>query len=480
MDMMRWIDENQPLFTRLSDQIWSFAELGYREVKSARLLADTLQQAGFRVERGVAGIPTAFVGNYGAGAPVIAILGEYDALPGLSQQVEPQKQPVIEGGNGHGCGHNLLGVGALAAAMALKEAIEAGDAIGTVRYYGCPAEENGTGKAFMARAGLFDDVDVALTWHPSMLNGSFTLNLLANLSVKFKFYGQAAHAAADPHNGRSALDAVELMNVGVNYLREHIITDARVHYVISNGGGPAPNVVPAFAESLYLIRAPRPDQLQSIYERVLDVARGAALMTGTQMKAEVLMGCANMLLNDVIESVLMEKMNSITPPTFSKAEKQFAQQIGESFTGGPGDGDAYARLLGPAARVLAGMRPGMLFEGTVPAFNKNVTMPGSSDVGDVSWVTPTGQIMTACNAMGTPGHSWQAVAQNGMSIGHKGMLYASKVLAASGLAFFQDAQLVEKARAEFTERRKGVPLVHLIPEDVAPAIPKEVLDGLPA
>ena len=260
MDVIQWINEQSDLFINLSDQVWTFAETGYKETKSAETLATALEDAGFSLERGIADIPTAFVGSYGSQKPIIAILGEFDALPGLSQDVVPEKKPIEEGGNGHGCGHNLLGTGALAAAMAVKEAIAAGDVQGTIRYYGCPAEENGSGKAFMARAGLFDDVDLSLTWHPGSFNGSISVNMLSNIKVKFKFHGQASHAAADPHNGRSALDAVELMNVGVNYLREHIIPEARMHYVILNGGGIAPNVVPPFAKSLYMIRAPRPDQ----------------------------------------------------------------------------------------------------------------------------------------------------------------------------------------------------------------------------
>ncbi len=472
MNTTAWIQDHQSFFAGLSDRIWSFAETGYREKNSAKLLADTLREAGFVVECGVAEIPTAFVASYGAGKPVIALLGEYDALPGLSQQTVPGRQPVVDGGNGHGCGHNLLGVGSLAAAMAVKEAIAAGEVTGTVRYYGCPAEENGSGKAFMARAGLFDDVDIALTWHPSMFNGSFTLNLLANLKVNFRFHGRAAHAAADPHNGRSALDAVELMNVGVNYLREHIITDARIHYVIVNGGGPAPNVVPAYAESLYLIRAPSPDQLYQVYERVLDVARGAALMTGTTMEYTAAAGAANLLFNDVIETVMLDRMNAVAPPRFTAEEKAFAAQVAGSFPKGASMADGYVRLLGPSAlRMLAGAGEGGLFESVLPAFNKDVVMPGSSDVGNVSWVTPTGQIMTTCNAIGTPGHSWQAVAQNGMSIGHKGMIYAGQVLALSALAFLQDPDLVAKARAEFDERRRAAPLVNLVPESVKPPIP---------
>jgi aminobenzoyl-glutamate utilization protein B len=469
MNIIDWIDEVSTEFSKISDQIWSFAEIGYKEEKSARLLADTLENDGFAIENGIADIPTAFVASYGSGKPVIAILGEYDALPGLSQATLPEYQPVEESGNGHGCGHNLLGVGALAAAMAVKGAIHAGDVQGTIRYYGCPAEENGSGKAFMAKAGLFDDVDLSLTWHPGFFNGSFSVNLLSNVKVKFKFHGRASHAAADPHNGRSALDAVELMNVGVNYLREHIITDARLHYVILNGGGVAPNVVPPFAESLYLIRAPRPDQLKPIYERVVDVARGAALMTGTELENHVISGASNLVFNDTIVDVLQEKMEQVGVPGFTGEEMDFARQIESTFP--EGDIGGFEKLLGPNAKeIVAAAKEDLLFDSILPAFKKDIAMPGSSDVGDVSWVTPTGQIMTTCYAFGTPGHSWQLVAQSGMSIGHKGMIFAGKVLALTALEFMSNPGILKKAQDEFVGRLEETPFVSLIPDGVKPPL----------
>jgi len=469
MDMIQWIDENSDQFTDISDQIWSFAELGFHEDKSAKLLADTLEEAGFTVERGVADIPTAFVASYGTEKPVIAILGEYDALPGLSQHTVIEEKAIEEGGHGHGCGHNLLGTGALVAAMAVKEKIAAGELKGSVRYYGCPAEENGSGKAFMVRAGLFDDVDLALTWHPGMFNGSFSFNMLSNIKVRFKFYGRASHAAADPHNGRSALDAVELMNVGVNYLREHIITDARIHYVITNGGGVAPNVVPPYAESLYLVRAPRPDQLKPIYERVLDIARGAALMTGTKMEAGIISGASNLVYNETIVDVFMDKLKTVPPLKFTDEERQYAKELTATFPPGPGMMGMMSKLMGGDAMALGkAMKDSILFEGIVPAIKTEATLPGSSDVGDVSWVTPTGQIMTTCQAFGTPGHSWQVVAQGGMSIGHKGMIYAGKVIAETAAAFLADEKLVNQARVEFEERLSDATYESLIPEDVGP------------
>ena len=471
MSTTKWIDDQQDYFIQLSNKIWYFAETGYQEFKSAKLLADRLESVGFQVDRGIADIPTAFVASYGSGQPVIAILGEYDALPGISQEVAPTKQPVETGGNGHGCGHNLLGVGSLAAAMAVKEAIDESDLQGTIRYYGCPAEENGSGKAFMARAGVFDDVDLSLTWHPAAFNGSISVNMLSNIKVRFKFHGRASHAAGDPQNGRSALDAVELMNVGSNYLREHIIQEARLHYVILNGGGIAPNVVPPYAESLYMIRAPRPDQLKPIYERVLDVAHGAALMTGTEMEYAVISGASNLVVNDTIVDVLHEKMDEVKPPTFTEEERSFARELASTFPKGGGMMDSFAKMMGPdAQQMLSCAKESLLVEGVIPAFKKDIALPGSTDVGDVSWITPTGQIMTTCHAFGTPGHSWQLVAQSGMSIGHKGMLYAGKVLALTALEFMQDAELLAKAQSEFVDRIEENPPVPLIPEEVKPPL----------
>jgi aminobenzoyl-glutamate utilization protein B len=300
-----------------------------------------------------------------------------------------------------------------------------------------------------------------------MFNGSLSVNMLSNMKVKFKFYGQASHAAADPQNGRSALDAVELMNVGVNYLREHIIPDARLHYVILNGGGIAPNVVPPYAESLYMIRAPKPDQLKPIYERVLDVARGAALMTGTQVEFAVISGASNLVFNDTIVDVLHESMNKVTRPIFNDKEIQFARQLSESFPDGGSMAERFVKLLGPNGnKMLAEMRETLLFEGVIPAIKMDIALPGSTDVGDVSWVTPTGQIVTTCYAFGTPGHSWQLVAQSGMSIGHKGMLYAGKVLALSAITFMLDEQLLTKAQVEFEDRIKITPYTPLIPDGV--------------
>ena len=469
MNLTQWIEMHQKDFTDLSDRVWEFAEVGYKEVQSSQLLIHFLEQAGFTVAKGVAAIPTAFVASYTKGAgPIIAILGEFDALPGLSQDCIPYRKPLINGAPGHGCGHNLLGVAGIATCIALKQALDAGDIKGTVRYYGCPAEEGGAGKAFMAKAGLFDDVDICLTWHPDAFNGTMWANFLANYRVGFKFHGKPAHAAADPYNGRSALDAVELMNVGVNYLREHMIPDARVHYVITNGGGTAPNVVPAEAASLYSIRAPRTDQLNPLFERVKDIARGAALMTGTELDIELYSGMSNLLLNKTINTILQRKLEEVGAPKFSKEDLAFATEIAKTI---PSNSfEESARSYGLDADAIASMKSTFLHESVLPPYKSDIVQPGSTDVGDVSWVAPTGQIVTACMVLGTPGHSWQIVAQGRTGIGHKGMLYAAKVMTLSALEFMQSPELIRKARDEFKTRRAASNYVSPIPDGLKPPL----------
>jgi aminobenzoyl-glutamate utilization protein B len=465
MKIPEWIEKNTKRFTNLSDRVWEFAELGYAEMRSSTLLAQALEEDGFILQRGVADIPTAFVASYGTGKPVIALLGEYDALPNLSQDKTPTRKILEAGQPGHGCGHNLLGVGALASAMAVKEAIRTGDANGTIRFYGCPAEENGSGKTFMVKAGLFDDVDLSITWHPDIYNGILGNNILANIKVSFVFHGQSAHAAADPFNGRSALDAVELMNVGTNYLREHIIPEGRIHYVITNGGG-APNVVPPEAESLYVIRAPLMMQVQEIYQRVMDIARGAALMTGTEMEVIFRKGMLNLLLNDTITDVMYEKMVALGPIEYSQAEMEFGETITKNCP--PVDFvDLVVKIYGREAREVAA--PESLFLTQVmPNTHTDYVVPGSTDVGDVSWVTPTGQISAATMTARTPGHSWQIVAQSGMSIGYKGMLYAAKVMAMTTLEFMTDKDRLHAAREEFGKKIKKTPYICPIPDGIKP------------
>lgn len=469
MDISEWIESNRSMFVELSNEVWGYAELGYKEFESSKTLEDALEEAGFTLERAVADIPTAFVASYSnSPGPVIGILGEFDALPGLSQDCVPYRKPLQSGAPGHGCGHNLLGVAGLASVMAVKQAMDAGEVKGTIRYYGCPAEEGGAGKAFMARAGVFDDAEVCITWHPDTFNGTLYANFLANYRVTFKFFGRTAHAAADPFNGRSALDAVELMNVGVNYLREHMIPDARVHYVTINGGGVAPNVVPDFAESLYSVRAPRTDQLDALFERVKDIAKGAALMTGTEVEIKVISGMSNMLPNETINEVLQSKLQEVGAPQFTEDEHAFARELAKSIPEGSLETGAY--VYGLDSKAVAQLRDKVLFEDILPPYKSEVVLPGSTDVGDVSWVAPTGQIFTTCWTLGSPGHSWQIVAQGKMGIGQRGMLYAGKVMALSALEFMKNDEVRAKATQEFKERRAAVHYVSPIPEGTKPPL----------
>jgi aminobenzoyl-glutamate utilization protein B len=456
------IEDRRPLLAAAADKIWELAETKFEEYGSAQVLADILEREGFRVERGLADMPTAFVGSYGQGGPVVAILGEYDALSGLSQEAEvAEPKPVVPGANGHGCGHNLLGVGALAAAIALRHYMQATGLPGTVRYYGCPGEENGSGKAYMVRAGLFADVDFALTWHPATRTAVRSSTSLANYSVYYRFTGRSAHAAGAPHLGRSALDAVELMSVGVNYLREHVIPEARLHYAVTKTGGRSPNVVQALAEVAYLIRAPRTPQVEEIYQRVNDVARGAALMTGTQVEIIFDKACSNLIPNQTLERVLHENLVKLGAPSWTPEERAFARRIQETLTEAERANDRLPPAEGPDDSPLhTGVRP---FQ-DVPGAGG-----GSTDVGDVSWVTPTAQLRAATWAVGTPGHSWQVVAQGTTSYAKKGMLLAGKAIAAAAAQVMADPEIIRRAKAELAERLGGERYVCPIPPEVKPA-----------
>ena len=462
----KYVEANRELLINISDQIWEFAEMGLEEYKSSELLVKTLKKAGFRVVEGVADMPTAFTATYGGGKPVIAILGEYDALPGLSQVAKPIQEPLNEGAPGHGCGHNLLGTGALGCVLAVKEAIDAGDAKGTIRFYGCPAEESFNAKGWMAVNGLFDDVDITLTWHPFFLNMLNAMSALALNSVVFKFHGRTAHAAGDPQNGRSALDAVELMNIGVNYLREHVISEARIHYVITSGGK-APNVVPEYAEVWYFVRAPERRLVEEIYERVVKIAKGAALMTETEMEIDFLSGCYNHLHNEVVGEALQESMRKIGPPRFNREDREFAEEMRKTIN--PNWMDGYTRyvpldFIELAKSVLSQSLNNMI----LPIIGKGQSAPGSTDVADVSWFTPLGEFQMACFAMGSPGHSWQNAAASGHKIGHKGMLTGAKVLALSAFKFMNDPELIEKAQIEFEKKIKETPYKSPFPEGFKP------------
>jgi len=383
----------------------------------------------------------------------------------LSQKAIPYHDPVVEGGPGHGCGHNLLGVGALGAAVALKREIEAGNANGAVRYYGCPAEDSASGKVFMAKHGLFNDLDAALTWHPGYMNTVRWGSNLANNSVRFAFHGRASHAGAAPHMGISALDAVELMNVGVNYLREHIIQESRIHYVITNGGG-QPNVVPGEAEVWYYVRAPHRSDVQDIYERVIRIAQGACLMTGATVDVKFVKGVHEVLHNTVICDVLEESLLKAGPPHFAEEDLAFARELEKSFT--PGQKAAALR----AGHVPPEYWETSLHDGIAPAFNKGIISSGSTDVAEVSWICPTGEISAAAFVSGASAHSWQATATSGMSIGHKGMITAARTLALAGFELMTKPELLEKAKEAFLKETGGKPYVSPLPPEMVAPLPQ--------
>jgi len=410
--------------------------VGYQEEKSSALLQSQLRSAGFDVKNGVADIPTAFVASYGSGRPIIGIVGEFDALPGLSQKAVPQRDPIHEGEAGHGCGHHLFGTASTAAAIAVKEWLETHRTSGTIRFYGTPAEEGGAGKVYMVRAGLFDDVDAVVSWHPGDRNTVNTVSNLANISAKFRFRGVSAHAAAAPDKARSALDAVEAMDNMVNMMREHIPQESRIHYVITSGGK-APNVVPDFAEVYYVARQPDMRILDGIWERIVNTAKGAALGTGTSMEMEIIGAVYNVLPNDYLATLQRRNLQKVGGVTYTAEERAFAESIRKT-------------LSEPMLPVGS--------EAQIQPPRDEVTY-ASTDMGDVSWRVPTVQLSAATWVPGTPAHSWQAVAAGGTSIGAKGMMVAAKTMALTTIDLFTDPTHIRKAREEF-DRRRGPNFVY--------------------
>ncbi len=461
----QYIDTRQDHICKISDRIWELAEVGLHEEQSAGLLAGALRDEGFEVRLGVGGMPSGLEATWGSGRPVIGFLGEYDALPGVSQKTIPTREELAPGAAGHACGHNLLGAGAYAAVIGLKREMEARGLPGTIKYFGCPAEENFGGKAHMAREGVFTACDACLTWHPGGMNTVRNAASLAVTSMNVTFHGRSAHAAADPFNGRSALDALQLMNLGVEFLREHMPTRGRVHYVITNGGG-QPNVVPPVATVWYYVRAPRRDECDELYERVLKCARGAATMTDTTCEIELLDAIYDLMPNDTLEGLLKDCLVRVGAPQFDEADLAFAAEIEKSFR--PGQRENAIREFYQGQPVPEELW-GQLLNNTV-VFGPPVKGEprGSTDVGDVSWCCATSQFGTACYAVGTPGHSWQLVAQSGMAIGHKGMLQAGKVLAEAGLELLTNPEALAKAKAEFVERTGGKPYKCAMPDDFKP------------
>jgi len=438
-----WVEANAARLGDVNRQIWTWAETGLEERRSADALMTLLRSNGFTVDAGVADMPTAFVASYGRGRPIIGILAEYDALPGLSQDATSTRAERAGATSGHGCGHSVFGTASTAAAIAVKQAIERGTISGTIRLYGTPAEETGIGKTYMLRDGLFKDADVILAWHASDRTASSYSYTKAVVSVKFRFTGLPAHASASPHEGRSALDAVELMNVGANYMREHVREDARIHYVVTGGGG-QPNVVPPEAEVWYYIRANTHADVERYFEWVTEIARGAAMMTRTTLAAvQVDSDMHEVLPNRVLSEVIQHNLERVGPPQFTEAEQAFARETQAPL------GRTFERALSERVEPL----PDAPGQGMA-----------STDVGDVSWFVPVGQLTAATYTFGAPGHSWQIVACTGMSIGEKGMLVAAKSLAGTAIDLYESPALIERAGAELRTRRETLEFVTLIPE----------------
>jgi aminobenzoyl-glutamate utilization protein B len=463
-EIWRLVDANQADFLQLSDRVWDTPELCYAEFRSCAEHTAMLEAKGFRVTREVAGIPTAVMGDAGEDGPVIAILGEYDALPGLSQEAGVAEQKPLPGaGFGHGCGHNLLGSASMLAATAVKDFLATNGIKGRVRYYGCPAEEGGAAKGFMARAGAFSDVDIAISWHPASFSGVNPANSLANTRIDFSFHGRASHAAASPHLGRSALDAVELMSVGVNYMREHMPSDARVHSAILDAGGVAPNVVQAFAKVRYLIRATTLPELARLIERVRKIADGAALMTETTVTAQVVSAVSNLLANTPLERAMQDNLDRLGAPPFDEADRIAAREFQATLT----DEDIEAAYR----RAGIPVRPDTpLCDVIIPLDAKPNGGVGSTDVGDVSWVVPTVQARGATYAIGTPGHSWQLTAQGKMPAAHKGLVHVAKVMAGTALDAIRDETLLARAKADHQARVGKTPYVCPLPAELDPPI----------
>ena len=461
----KWIDEHRDEFIEVSDRVWEYAELGLVEFKSAGLHAETLEGHGFKVDRGVAGMPSAFVASWGKGKPVIGFMGEYDALPGISNKAVPYKEWLVEDGPGHGCGHNVHGTSGFMAAIATRYVLEEERLPGTVKCFGSPAEENYDGKAYMVRAGNFKGVDTCLSHHPSSMNVAGLASSNTVNSVKYEFFGKTAHAAGSPEQGRSALDAIELMNIGVNFLREHIIQDARVHYVIEQGGG-QPNVVPDYARSWYYIRAPERDQVDAICKRINKIAEGAALMTETGLKIDLIAAIYNKIPSRTLSELVTANMRLVGAPEWNKEELGFAAEIAETL-------DKQNKINSLRKNKVPNWEKYVdvdLMTDILDAWNDGEISHGSTDVSDVSWQCPTMEFSTACNVLGAPGHDWRFTAVSGMSIGHKSLVFAAKTMAASALELYTKPELLEKAKDEHVERLAGRKYSSPIPPEVEPPL----------
>ena len=456
-----WLERHQPHFTAMADEIWANPEIRFEEFKASKLQADYLEEAGFAITWDVGGISTAFTAEWGQGQPVIGFAGEYDALPGLSQRQQPTPEAIEAGGHGHGCGHNLLGTGCLAAAVAVKQWLQSTGREGTVRYYGCPAEEGGSGKVYMGRAGAFDDLDAVFNFHPEYANYAGKGSSLGVQSMRFRFHGRTAHAALMPHMGRSALDAVELMNVGVNFLREHVMDHVRIHYIITDGGL-ASNIVPDKAEVYYTIRAHLPQEVEDVVNRVRKIAQGAALMTETEVEEFVEGGSACVLNNHALADLQYEVMQALGGIEFTDEEQAYAAEINRNNP--PGNSAAMRRTL----RLSAEQAQQALIGDVFPSMDEGEVMMASTDVGDLSWRVPVSMLNTTCWPLNVPGHSWGIVASGGMSIGHKGMMYAAKVMAQAAAELYVNPDRLQAVREEFEGITAVTPYTCPIPDDKKP------------
>ena len=440
------IEDQRSKLIEMSDSIWTWAELALIEEKSSKLLSDYASANGMRIETGVAGMPTAFIASYGSGSPVIGILGEFDALPGLSQKISPQKEPLVSGGSGHGCGHNLFGVGSIGAAVAIKELIESGQFQGTIKFFGTPAEEKYFGKLYFARDGYFDDLDVCLDWHPSAETKAEMQSSKALVDFIVTFHGQAAHASLDPWNGRSALDGLEFFTTGLNYLREHVRPEVRIHYQIMHGGDVV-NVVPDYAKVWTRVRDSKTETMLAVYERTKKIAEGAAMMANVDYEIKLVSGLHEVIVNRTGGKALHRNLELLGPLEYTEAEQSFAYGI-----------------------QRATRKPKLGIDGSIHPIEPTLEHPmgASSDVGDVSWLVPEIRLGVTTAPVGTPWHSWAVVACGGMSIGHKGMVYAAKALAMTMVDLFEKPDLVETIQREFDDRMKNKMYKAILPEGPPP------------
>ncbi|MBQ6314293.1 MAG: amidohydrolase [Mogibacterium sp.] len=478
-NIIDYVDSVADEITGVSHSIWEFAELSLKEVKSAALYVEKLKEYGFEVETGYADIETSFSGKFvsGSGKPVIGILGEFDALSGLSQKACcTHHEEIVPNGSGHGCGHNMLGAASFGAALAVKEYLEKTGSDGTVIFYGCPGEEGGASKAFMAREGIWKSLDAALTWHPGTTNEVTTGTNNSCTQVLYKFKGIAAHAAGNPEAGRSALDAVELMNIGVNYLREHMKADCRIHYAMVDGGGLSPNVVQPHASVLYMVRSTLVKDVLDLQARVDKCADGAAMMTETTYERIFVDGTANAVPNTTLEKLLFDNMQIVPLPEYTEEEKAFAAELDATCPPDyeiPGHGSRYDMGIKKTVKELSGNGTKYLNDFLIPFYSGDEFSPGSSDVGDVSWQTPTAQFNAVNFTAHSPGHSWQNVSCGASSIGDKGTVYAAKVLACAASDLFSNTRIIDAAREEFLERLDGEEYTCPIPDGVPPYIIEE-------